>query len=222
MEATTHQYGRHSYQVGIGLGQRLGALQVQHTAGDGPHPPQGAGPLLAAGTARTALGRAASCLDPPVLLNATVLTRSAAGGGGGVRGSGLLLVDPGVEDGAVHHLWLLGGVGGPPRRRVAPGEDLRGSAADHEADVRARHQAALGVGAGVLSGFGAVKVVRCVGRFTRRGGSMQEARKLLWDVALPALLQQSTGCGGRAERSRRRRGRVSLVRPVVCTQKKKH
>lgn len=45
---TTHLYGRYSHQVGIRLGQRLGQLQVQHTAGHRPHPPQGASPLFVA------------------------------------------------------------------------------------------------------------------------------------------------------------------------------
>ena len=48
MSETTYLYGRHSYQIGIRFGQRLGQLQVQHTAGHGPHPSQGASSLFVA------------------------------------------------------------------------------------------------------------------------------------------------------------------------------
>jgi len=110
-------------------------------------------------------------------------------------GRRLVLVDPRVEDSPVHHLGLLLGRG-PLGRRVALGGVLGGSASDHDAGLRGRRQAALEVGGGMFSGFGAVKMERRIGRFTRRGRSMKEARELLWDVALPALLQQSAGGGG--------------------------
>lgn len=228
--ATSDLYGRYSYQVGIRFGQRLGQLQVQHTAGHGPHPPQGASSLFVASTRWTTLGHT-SCLDPLQLWNFSVLTRVGRGWAAqrrpatrwiyllAVPGSGLVLVlvDPRVEDSPVNHLWLLGVAGGWLRQQLTPcpGEDLGGSSSNHNAKLWGLQQATLGIGRGIFAGFVVVKMVRRIRGFTSWGRSMKEACKLLWDVALPAVLQQSVGCGGRAE-GRRRRSRVSLVWPVVC------
>lgn len=134
-----------------------------------------------------------------------------------VLGSGLVLVDPGVEDRPVDHLWFLGVSGGLWGCRLAPrpGKDLWwSSSADHEAELGGVQQVSVGFWAGVFAGFGAVEVVRRVGGFTGWGGSVKEACKLLWDVAPPALLWQCGGGGGRG----RGRRRVPLVRPVVCKE----
>ncbi len=138
-----------------------------------------------------------------------------------VPGSGLVLVYPSVEDSSVHHLWLLRVVGSCLQRLApCPGEDLSGSSSDHDAELRGLQQTALDICRGIFAGLGAVKMVRRIRGFTSRGRSMKEACKLLWDVALPVLLQQSIGCGGRADRRKRRRRRswVSLVQPVVCKE----
>lgn len=230
--AVADLYGRYSYQVGIRLGQRLGELQVQHTAGHGPHPPQGASSLFVASARWTSLGLT-SCLDPLQLWNLSVLTRIGRGWAVQrrpasswvylltVSGSGLALVDPSVEDSPVNHLWLLGVVCGWLRQRLTPcpGEDLGGSSSNHNAELWGLQQAAMCICRGIFAGFGVVKMVRRIRGFTSWGRSMKETCKLLRDVALPAVLQQSVGSWGRWDGRRRR---VSLVWPVVCKDRVKN
>lgn len=88
-KGSAHLYGRHGDQVGVGLGQGLGELQVQHAARHGPHSAQGAGPLLVAG----ALGRTPSPSDALAVRSATR-----------VHSAIQVLVDSGVEYSPVDHL----------------------------------------------------------------------------------------------------------------------
>lgn len=152
-------YGRDRNQVRIGLGQRLRQLQVQHTTGHRPHPPQSASPLLVCGARRRVLWHT-SCLVPSVLANA----------GGGwvaqcrpatrwiclltVSGLSLILVDCSVEDSPVHHLWLLRVTG--RRLDSCPCYDLSESSTEHNAELRGLQQTARTVRRGVFTRFGAI------------------------------------------------------------------
>lgn len=72
---------------------------------------------------------------------------------------------------------------------------MSGSSPNHDAELRGLQQTALWVCGGIAARFGAVEMERRFKSFTSRGRSVKQARKLLWDVTLPAVLYGSAGCG---------------------------
>lgn len=65
---------------------------------------------------------------------------------------------------------------------------MSGSSSNHDAELRGLQEATLGVGGGMIARFGAVKMEGRFKSFTSWGRSVEQACKLLWDVALPAVL----------------------------------
>lgn len=65
---------------------------------------------------------------------------------------------------------------------------MSGTSSNHDAELRGLQEATLGVCGGIVVRFGAVKMERSFKSFTSRGRPVEQARKLLRDVALPAVL----------------------------------
>lgn len=119
-----------------------------------------------------------------------------------VPGWDLVLVNLCMENSSVDHLLLSWFGAAEWRLASCPGENLRGSGANHDVEVGRLQQAALALSGGIGALLVAVEVVGRVGGLTSGRGPVQKTGKLLGDAALSAVLQG--------------RSRVSLIGAVVC------
>lgn len=193
-------------EVGVGLGEVPGELQVQNVFGDGTHPPQGAGALL---ETRARRARPASRLPVPHMPRP----------GRGTRTLGLVLVHPGVEDGPVHHLGL-----GLPSDLQARGLAVR--AREGRAQAGRLEQVSVAMGGHGLRGAElpdlSVQLEGVVRGLAGRRRAVEQAGKLLRDVGVPKTalcrslsLTRDLLCGPEGEgrgRERETNIKVRLVR----------